>query len=82
MKSIEEMRGTAEDKTRLVLSVARLPWPAPDAPDIDYVIDMQKKRSNLKKRKSDKEEEEEEDWEFTLYSMWKCMNLYKVLIID
>merc|ERR1711871_1260293 len=52
LKSIEEMRGTTEDKSRLVLSVARLPWPPPDAPDIDYVLEMQKKRGLHKAKKT------------------------------
>ncbi len=59
LKGVEEMKGTAEDKCHLVLSVARLPWPPPDAPTIEDVVLMQKQRQMGSKAK--KEEEEEED---------------------
>ena len=54
------MRGTAEDKCRLVMSVARLPWPAPDAPSIDDVKQVQKHRQRGPKR-AEEETNDKED---------------------
>jgi len=45
LQSIELMKGAASDKCRLVLSVARLPWPPPEAPTIEMVQDMQSKKA-------------------------------------
>jgi len=45
LQSIELMKGAASDKCRIVLSVARLPWPPPEAPTIEMVQDMQNKKA-------------------------------------
>merc|ERR1711988_383 len=60
LKGVEEMKGTAEDKCHLVLSVARLPWPAPDAPSIEDVKQLQKQRQ-LGKKRDDEETDDKED---------------------
>lgn len=60
LKAVEDMRGTAEDKCRLVMSVARLPWPAPDAPSIEDVKQLQKQRQ-LGKKKAAEENEDDDD---------------------
>ena len=59
LKGIEEMKGTAEDKY-LVLSVARLPWPPPDAPSIEDVVQMQKQRQLGSKQKKEEEDHDDE----------------------
>jgi len=48
LSKIDLMKGAAEDKCRLVLSVARLPWPPPEAPSIEYVQQMQSGKANKK----------------------------------
>merc|ERR1711988_1178314 len=60
LKGVEEMKGTAEDKCHLVLSVARLPWPPPDAPTIEDVMQMQKARQ-MGKPKKEEETDDKED---------------------
>ena len=57
LKGVEEMKGTAEDKCHLVLSVARLPWPPPDAPTIEDVMQMQKARQMGKPKKEDSDDD-------------------------
>ena len=61
LKSVEDMRGTAEDKCRLVMSVARLPWPPPDAPSIDDVKQLQKQRQMGKKKDAEENANEDDD---------------------
>jgi len=40
---IEEMRGAAEDKARLVMHIARLPWPPPETPTMSDVLELVEK---------------------------------------
>ena len=48
LEYITLMKGTTEDKTRLVLSVGRLPWPPPEAPTIEMVHDLQNRKHSQK----------------------------------
>ena len=57
LKGVEEMKGTAEDKCPLVRRVARLPWPPPDAPTIEDVMQMQKARQMGKPKKEDSDDD-------------------------
>jgi hypothetical protein len=57
LEFIVQMKGAAEDKCRLVLSVARLPWPPPEAPTIEMVQEMQNSRHAAKQAKKAEAEE-------------------------
>ena len=61
LQRIEEMKGASLDKCRLVMSVARLPWPPPEAPTIEMVTEMQNKKSAIQQTAKASQKKSEED---------------------